>query len=285
MSALVLGLFLLAVGAQSNSPAHTSSAIAIVEPNYGYTQPITSLRQVDFKNFDFVIFDLDGQPARNVSLENGEYHERHEETGSDLTLGSVQYFGTSPLSVKNEPGYALVTLRERDLGTSPTDASIVQVWKIEKHHIYVAQQFTFDQQAPGAGVLFDAKTPASSSGRARTTTAPLAVRAVSRWFPFIGIPANSSKKLRKRSPCPRQKNNSGVCSLTFASRSSPPDTSFSAARPLRIRTIIAAFATSGTKLQLRHGQESSSVHRFAPLCVRCLVFTGNQTLLLPRKRA
>lgn len=158
MSAFLFSLFILAATPQSSIQSHTSSAVATVEPNYGYTQPITSLRQVDFKNFDFVIFDVDGQPTRNVSLQNGEYHERQEEAGSDLTLGPVQYFGTSPLSVKNEPGYALVTLRERDLGTSPADASIVQVWKIEKHHIYVVQQFTFDQQAPGAGVSFDAKT-------------------------------------------------------------------------------------------------------------------------------
>lgn len=158
MAAFFFSFCLLAFGAPPNSQAHTSSAVATVEPNYGYTQPISSFRQVDFKNFDFVVFDVDGQPSRSVSLENGEYHERHEETGSDLTLGPVQYFGTSRLSVKNEPRYVLVTLRERDLGTNPTDASIVQVWKMEKHHLYVVQQLTFDQQAPGAGVSFDTKT-------------------------------------------------------------------------------------------------------------------------------
>lgn len=167
MSSFFLSLFVLAAAAQSNIQSQTSSAVAIVEPNYGYIQPINSLRQLDFKNFDFVIFDVNGQPTRNISLENGEYHERGDQSGSDLTLGPVQYFGLGPLSIKNEPTYALVTLREVDLGGGPADAAIVQVWKLEKRHLYIVQQFTFDQQAPGAGVSFDAK-PARLIIRART---------------------------------------------------------------------------------------------------------------------
>lgn len=167
MSSFFFTLCLLAVGALSQPQSQTSSAVAIVEPNYGYTQPINSLRQLDFKNFDFVIFDLNGQPTRNISLENGEYHERGDQSGSDLTLGPVQYFGLGPLSVKNEPSYVLVTLREVDLGGGPADAAIVQVWKLEKRHLYIVQQFTFDQQAPGAGVSFNAK-PARLIIRART---------------------------------------------------------------------------------------------------------------------
>lgn len=156
MSGWFLGLAVLLAGAPS--PPRASSAVAMVEPDYGYSQPIDSLRQLDFRNFDFVIFDVNGQPARRVSLENGEYHERQEERGIDLTLGAVEYFGIGRLSVKREPSYALLTLHEVDLGGSPADASIVQVMKMEKHHLYIVQQFSFDRQAPGAGVSFDEKT-------------------------------------------------------------------------------------------------------------------------------
>jgi hypothetical protein len=151
-------LFVSVAAAQSNPQPQTASAVAIVEPNYGYTQPTNSLRQIDFGNFDFVIFDVNAQLTRRVSLENGQYHESQDQSGSDLTLGPVQYFGVSRLSIKREPNYALLTLRERDWGGSPADAAIVQVFKMEKHHLYIVQQFTFDQQAPGAGVSFDSKT-------------------------------------------------------------------------------------------------------------------------------
>lgn len=158
MPSFFFTLLLLAVVTPSPPQSQASSAVAIVEPNYGYTQPINSLRQLDFMNFDFVIFDVDGQPARHVSLENGEYHERQDQSASDLTLGPVDYFGVGRLSVKHEPTEVLLTFRELDLGGSSADAAIVQVLKMDKHHLYVVQQFTFDQQAPGAGVSFDAKT-------------------------------------------------------------------------------------------------------------------------------
>jgi len=88
-----------------------------------------------------------------IQLTNGEYHKRLSGGigGSDVSWGPTTFFG----GADGEALHAILTANETDWYGSSTDTGIVQVLKLEKQHVVVERQFTFDSSAPGTGTKFD----------------------------------------------------------------------------------------------------------------------------------
>ena len=126
-------------------------AIDIAYPNYGYKQQVNSFRDVDFKNFKLVILGVSGTAQTSVQLKNGEYHETEDLGRTDISLGPVSFLGKED----SGPNYAILDISETDCGGSRTDTGITQVLRLERDHIVVQQQFTFDLSAPGTGTKLD----------------------------------------------------------------------------------------------------------------------------------
>lgn len=154
MFLFLLSLFLLIGGAQSNPQPKLPPAVDLVAPDYQYAQRVDSLRDFDFTHFDFVIFDIDGKVQRSVRLKNGAHHERQDFGDSRISLAPPRFFGATG----SGPNYALLDGNETDSGGDTKITGIVQVITVTARHMHVLQQFTFDSQAPGAGVTFDPKS-------------------------------------------------------------------------------------------------------------------------------
>ena len=158
MSPFLVSFFILMWGAQANLQPKFPPAVDIETPNYQYSRHVDSLRMVDFGNFELVIFNLNGAAERHVRLKHGEYQEREDFGGSDVSLSPIQFFGVTGSDPHGDPNYVLLGGNELAWGGSSTNTGIVQVIKIEAHHLHVLQQFTFDLQAPGTGITFDVKS-------------------------------------------------------------------------------------------------------------------------------
>ncbi|MFZ0639854.1 MAG: hypothetical protein WA020_05800 [Candidatus Acidiferrales bacterium] len=154
MVAFLASLLILMGGAQSNPQPKLPPAVDAVAPGYQYSQRVDSLRDVDFKHFDLVIFDRDGKVQRSVRLKNGEHHGHEDFGDSDVSVAPIQFFGVTG----SDPNYVLLGGNETDWGGASKNTGIVQVIGIAARRLHVLQQFTFDSQAPGTGITFDAKS-------------------------------------------------------------------------------------------------------------------------------
>jgi hypothetical protein len=144
---------LLLAGTQAAAPQPKfPSAVDVVVPNVEYGRHIDSLRHVDFRDFDLVI--VDGKRHEHFLLTNGEYREREDLGGTEVSLGTVQFFGAKG----SRPNYVLLTIEKLDWGGSSSNTGIVQLLIHQYDRLRIVQQFTFDLQAPGTGSIFDVKS-------------------------------------------------------------------------------------------------------------------------------
>jgi hypothetical protein len=117
-------------------------------PNYQYAITVSSLRDIDFKNFKgLTSFRLhDGKPDEKVNLVNGKFSQRYPEGGGeqvDLELVRLIDGGNR----------AVIGLLWNNCGGSCADGGLVQVFELQGEHPTVVEQIIYERHAPETGAL------------------------------------------------------------------------------------------------------------------------------------
>lgn len=134
-----------------NPPRHLDSAptVDVVTPNHVYTVTTKSLRQLDFRNFRFHVFDENGEPELTAKLRNGKYDSKERDPkwrmgdGYDwLGLDWVRFMGENS-------EFAIVSFSWVTAGGSASDFGVVQVFSLREGHPVVIQQILFNTRGCG----------------------------------------------------------------------------------------------------------------------------------------
>lgn len=151
MRRLIFASLWLLVGAcacAQSSPQQPESGatVEIVNPNHVYNGTTQSLRQLDFRNFRFHVFDERGESILAAKLRNGKYdskeHDRKWKMGDGydwLRLDWVRLVG-------EESQFAIASLSWVTAGGSTSDFGIVQVFILREGHPVVVQQILFNMR-------------------------------------------------------------------------------------------------------------------------------------------
>ena len=138
-------------------PSDSNPTVEIVRPNHVYTATNESLRQVDFRNFQFHIFDKNGASTLSARLRNGKYDSKKSDRkwkmgdGYDwLRLDWVRFAG------KNSE-FAIVSLSWVTAGGSTSDFGVVQVLTLLESQPVVVQQILFNTRGCGTSADLDTR--------------------------------------------------------------------------------------------------------------------------------
>jgi len=125
-----------APGTDGPGPTFTNETV-----NLSYPGSYSSIRNVDFRNFNFPILDQAGKPAGSFSLKDGHY--KHGEPGDrfSMDLDSVYYLSTSTSS---KGGFALVLFSWFAAGGSSSQGGTAQVFTVSNAHLQSMQKIGWD---------------------------------------------------------------------------------------------------------------------------------------------
>jgi hypothetical protein len=112
-----------------------------------YAEFVSTLKEVDFKNRSY---SLDGT---KVQVKGGVYHYWEPGSYEDVEVGDI-WFRTEP---RDGSQYAVVSLLH-DYGGTGVDEGLVQVFTVANKRLELIQELSFDAQANGSGVKFDANS-------------------------------------------------------------------------------------------------------------------------------
>jgi len=138
------------------APSRPSSPVAVKirSPKYEYKVLVHSVKDIDFKNFQYHLF---GQwvRLRSGSMKGTEPLLKGEELPIhiEVSLRHVRYFDFQ----EGEPRHALISLDFFSVGASSSDQGFILLFELINGHPVVRQQFEYDRQAPEAEDTFDAK--------------------------------------------------------------------------------------------------------------------------------
>jgi len=133
----------------------TSPTLEVCFPNYSYPNPVTSLRQLDSKSSEVIIFDEKGSPDYRAHLRHGSFEKLHKIGGDGVSFGWVKYLGNSSL----EPEYAVTYHIWTTWAGSSSAYGVVQLLHIEDGRLRVVQQILFNLRgSKKAGALFNARS-------------------------------------------------------------------------------------------------------------------------------
>jgi hypothetical protein len=111
-----------------------------------------SIREIDFRNLTFYVFDEKGKPQWHFTLENGKREILGRTELDSVTLDAVHYL---PSSRESKPEYALVLCDWFAAAGSSSRTGIAQVFEVLDHRFRMVQQIDWDQH-------FDAGAPYES---------------------------------------------------------------------------------------------------------------------------
>jgi hypothetical protein len=153
----VLGL-LIAVSASVVLPLlaqEPTPTIEIFSPHHLYPTSLTSIRNLDLRNADVIVFNANGGPWLKAHLRGGKY-EIHYRVGSDrLRLNWLKV-------LNGDSGETETAVAEFDwvaTGASASDYAVVQVFQMHDGHLNVVQQILFSTRGSDkAGASLSSKS-------------------------------------------------------------------------------------------------------------------------------
>lgn len=137
-------------------PSDSAPTVDVVTLNHVYTVAIKSLRQLDFRNFQFHVFDEDGKPELTVKLRNGKYDSKEHDPKWMMGDG-YDWLRLDWVSLMGENSeFAIVSFSWVTAGGSTSDFGVVQVFNLREGHPVVIQQMLFNTR--GCGTSADLNT-------------------------------------------------------------------------------------------------------------------------------
>ena len=123
-------------------------------PNYLFPKTGTSLRRLDVKNGEVIIFGDKGMSDFHAHLRHGAYEKLHEIGGDSLEFEWMKYMGSDSA----ESGYAVAYYIWAMWAGSSSAYGVVQLLHIENGHLKVLQQILFNLRgSEKAGAFLNAK--------------------------------------------------------------------------------------------------------------------------------
>lgn len=138
--ALTLLLLFLSFAGNAN-PATFRPTVDVIRPEYPYQQTVESLHAIDFRNFEFRIFNDDRKPMLTARLRHGSYKSgwnTQEGMSDDVGLNWIRFVGSS------DSEYAVISLWWVEAAGSSSSYGIVQVFALQDKHPVVIQQIEFN---------------------------------------------------------------------------------------------------------------------------------------------
>jgi hypothetical protein len=146
---LVAAFFLSGQSVSTNPPTFD-----VTYPNYSYARRAASIKDIDFRNVNLIIFDEAGKPELAAKLRKGKFEQNHRSGGHEwVRIASVKYFG----SPTNGDQRALVSIDGVSAGGSSSSYGVLQVFGIVDEHPFVTQQIEYNRRGEGTGSLFDSQ--------------------------------------------------------------------------------------------------------------------------------
>jgi hypothetical protein len=149
---LAISLFLATEGEISGQSGFGKSVDAKALKLSYISQPVDSIRKVDFKNLWY--WFVHGTGGASFRLRDGKFEDKSDFGGNEISLVRVYYFQLKDA----EPEWALVQIAWSSGGGSSSDEGVLQVFKVEEEQLVMTQQFEYDLQAKGTGMDFNPKT-------------------------------------------------------------------------------------------------------------------------------
>jgi|SRR5579863_67301 len=154
MSRAAFLLFLL-VCTSIHSAVPDSATFEIRYPRYSYKKRVDSLHEIDFRNFELIIFGGRGTTNLVANLRNGVFQRDYPSACYDwMKLASVVYFDDSRFQGQK----ALVMADLVSACGSSSDFGVVQVFGIANGQPVVLQQILYNERGDGAGSSYNVKT-------------------------------------------------------------------------------------------------------------------------------
>src|SRR5689334_4740905 len=100
-----------------------------VEPEYEYSRSFEAINQVDFRNFDFNLFDRSGHSEAKVKLKDGVFKSAGP-AGIWVALHGIWYFDFDD----QRPHFALINLSWVSSGKEQSNRGVLQLFRIDNHH-------------------------------------------------------------------------------------------------------------------------------------------------------
>jgi hypothetical protein len=123
-------------------------------PKYSYSTRTASVKNIDFRNMNLVIFDHAGKAQLTAKLRNGRFEQHHRDGGrEEVELELVKYFGSSTTGGER----AFVSIDWLSVGGSSSPSGFLQVFGIKDEHPFVFQQIEYNERGEGVGSSFDAR--------------------------------------------------------------------------------------------------------------------------------
>jgi hypothetical protein len=121
----------------------------ISHPNYQYSMNVSSLRDIDFKNFENLTeYWRNNHAGSSVRLVDGKFSQRYPQGGGeDVTLDLVRLIDGGQ--------YAVIDILWKSCGGSCSEDGLVQVFALNAGHPTVIEQVSYDRHAPKTGVELD----------------------------------------------------------------------------------------------------------------------------------
>jgi hypothetical protein len=149
------------LGQISQVPYEYESGLTNKQLTYSYKGSFSSIRKIDFRNFDFYTFDENGNPLpgrdnkSETHLANGHY--KHQEPGDykSLDLVSFHYLPKLPQSSGDS---AVALLSWFGAGGSSNERWIAQVFTVSGGQLRVVQEIVWETEAEEGGGSLVAKT-------------------------------------------------------------------------------------------------------------------------------
>lgn len=159
-------LLLMSVASGANGQLKTHPAVEISLPMYSYPKPFASLRDVDLKNSELVIFGVKVAPDFRAHLRHGSYEKLYKVGGDSVRFMWVKYIGNDTA----EPSYGIAYYTWTAWAASSSDFGVVHLLHFEDGHLHVVQQIPFNLRgSEKAGAHLNAKSDT------------LTIRAVNDW--------------------------------------------------------------------------------------------------------
>jgi hypothetical protein len=114
---------------------------------YKYAAPhgLGSIREVDFKNLQVVIFDANAHPWQQFRLRKGDWQRDTGLVFDEVSVGGIYYF-KGPHDTTER---ALLELYWFSAAGSSSQMGILLVFEVRGGDLFATQQITYDQHAPG----------------------------------------------------------------------------------------------------------------------------------------
>ena len=131
-------------GSAEPQRVESEPTLEVVTPQQMYAATTESLSSLDFRNFQFHVFDKSGKAILTAKLRNGKYQSKWtSRDGSNwLRLDSVRFIG-------RHSEFAVISLSWVSTGASASDFGLVQVFALHEKHPVVVQQILFNVRGCG----------------------------------------------------------------------------------------------------------------------------------------